>query len=168
MMAAGGLYGIEGASWSSPSWNWGSAIGTGHDCARIFRNKVSARGDREAYLATLREATEEASSDKLDEAKLALCLTIQRACRSGHAGPTYKPEGMYAVMDKMARAERYEGKGAGERLVKDLAQSYSYMEEIVAGKGDAKAMKALVGGKGNELKAIAMALQGMKFAELGC
>jgi len=49
------LYGIPNSGWRSPQWNWGSAVGTGHDCAAICRRQYASRPQRQELIQHLLE-----------------------------------------------------------------------------------------------------------------
>lgn len=121
------IYGIPNSGWQSPSWNWGSAMGTGHDCARICRQRYATRDSRAALVANLLLETSPLStapSDEgtnsigsnidLEEVKLVLALAWQRGRRDGSDGG----RGGYGdVLQTMVEAQRYEGSSAGVRLL---------------------------------------------------
>ena len=67
------------ATWSSPTWRWGSAVGDAHDKAMQIRAQFNTKENRSAYLQRLKEEGVTA----IEELKLTLALTIQW---SGHAG----------------------------------------------------------------------------------
>ncbi|KAL3787179.1 hypothetical protein HJC23_010189 [Cyclotella cryptica] len=95
------LYNIKNSSWSSDQWNWGSAVGTGHDCAAICRRRWSDKIDRKKLVSALLEpaANHNRGEIPFEEVKLILGLTWQRAGRSN---------GYNKVLENMARAKRYE------------------------------------------------------------
>ena len=83
---------------SSPKWNWGYASGTGHDCAKICRQKFYSKASRQKLIHHLihyshiiddvssTSILDEGDDECLDELKLILGLTIQRAQWTGAAG----------------------------------------------------------------------------------
>mmetsp|Transcript_917 Transcript_917/g.1597 ORF Transcript_917/g.1597 Transcript_917/m.1597 type:complete len:201 (+) Transcript_917:59-661(+) len=113
------LYNIPGSGWKSPSWNWGYANGTGHDCAIICRKRWGSKDKRKTLLDVLWTPKEIkdcnllqiADVDRIrdppfEEVKLILGLTWQRGRWDGSDGGV---EGGYGeVLRTMAAAERYE------------------------------------------------------------
>ena len=98
------LYNIKDSSWTSPKWNWGSARGTGHDCAAICRRRWSDKVDRQKLVDSLVNPAEYHCIHgdhevPFEEIKLILGLYWQRCGRS-HA--------FNNMLDNMARAKRYE------------------------------------------------------------
>eukprot|EP00588_Corethron_pennatum_P018663 CAMPEP_0194307750 /NCGR_PEP_ID=MMETSP0171-20130528/4655_1 /TAXON_ID=218684 /ORGANISM="Corethron pennatum, Strain L29A3" /LENGTH=167 /DNA_ID=CAMNT_0039059987 /DNA_START=153 /DNA_END=656 /DNA_ORIENTATION=- len=157
---SGGLYGISGASWSSPSWNWGSAAGTGHDAAMICRDKFSSPVRRQEYLGVLLNGgSGESSSLDLEEAKLVLGLTVQRGRWDGTAGAYGE------VMEKMASL-RYEGGSQGEeKLIEDLIGRYGSVGGSVP---QILAVAEADGDGGSALRVVGLVLKKMQFVETGC
>ena len=51
------IYNIPGSGWKSPTWNWGYAVGTGHDCAMICRKKYDSFQKRKDLILSLLEPT---------------------------------------------------------------------------------------------------------------
>jgi hypothetical protein len=97
------IYGIAKSGWASPAWNWGSAAGTGHDCALICRQKYSNKQSRETLVQDLISAKPEPQI--FEEVKLVLGLTFQNGRWDGSDGG----RGGYGdVLSLMAAAERYE------------------------------------------------------------
>lgn len=87
----GELYGIPGSGWASPSWNWGSSQGTGHDCAIICREQYATAQDRAQLIENLlleqdededKEAQQAAPPARIpsdfEQVKLVLALVWQR------------------------------------------------------------------------------------------
>ena len=114
------IYNIPGSGWKSSEWNWGYAVGTGHDCALICRRKFSSILSRKELLESLLHPKEISSSsistitvedaDRLrepsfEEVKLILGLTVQRGRWDGTDGGR---NGYGEVLYHMAQAERYE------------------------------------------------------------
>jgi len=96
------IYGIPNSGWASPKWNWGSAFGTGHDCAMICRNQYNTPAKREKLVDTLIKADpKDSESLDFEEVKLVLALAWQKARR-------YGLESYGQILDEMAKAERYE------------------------------------------------------------
>ncbi|KAL7541768.1 hypothetical protein ACHAXR_012156 [Thalassiosira sp. AJA248-18] len=109
------LYNIAGSGWSSPHWNWGSAQGTGHDCAMICRKRWESKSDRRTlvksllnpveYKASLPENLDNHGEVSFEEIKLILGLAWQRGRWDGSDGG---PRGYSEVLNIMANAKRYE------------------------------------------------------------
>lgn len=94
------IYNIPGSGWKSPQWNWGYAVGTGHDCARICRQLYETRSARVALLQDIATKPE-----NFEEIKLVLALAWQRGRWDGTDGG----EGGYGqVLQALAAADRYE------------------------------------------------------------
>lgn len=74
------IYGVPMSGWASPQWNWGYAVGTGHDCAKICRNMFSSRESRNELIQTLIEPANDVSArtPPFEEVKLVLALAWQR------------------------------------------------------------------------------------------
>jgi hypothetical protein len=76
------LYGIPGSGWTSPSWNWGSAQGTGHECAKICRKTYATAQDRAQLIENLlledKEDTPIRTPTDFEEIKLLLALVWQK------------------------------------------------------------------------------------------
>lgn len=104
------LYNVKGSGWSSPNWNWGSAAGTGHDCAAICRRRWGDQSDRRKLVESLLhpaefKASRPESEVPFEEVKLVLGLAWQRGRWDGSDGG---PGGYAEVLNKMASAHRYE------------------------------------------------------------
>merc|ERR1719282_1135055 len=100
------IYGIEGSGWKSPDWNWGSARGTGHDCAAICRRRWSDPADRRKLVDSLLDpvefkASRPESEVPFEEIKLILGLAWQRGRWDGSDGG---PGGYGTVLEIMAEA----------------------------------------------------------------
>jgi hypothetical protein len=123
------IYGIPNAKWAAKrEWNWGSAIGTGHDAAMICRNKYDSPAVREALVDALIAAPDTEVSDRkptnFEEVKLILGLAWQRGRWDGSDGG----RGGYGdVLAVMAQAERYESTSEEEssrHLVIDMKDRF--------------------------------------------
>lgn len=169
------IYGMPGSGWASPEWHWGSAQGTGHDCAAICRRRYASRGDRHALVHELLSATvHETNAMDIEELKLILGLVFQRGRWDGSDGG---PGGYRAVLDAMAQAERYEGPNdqvAQRNLVEDLANRYNLLLEKMSA-GDQKAlaycMQQSIQNVDCEValrRCSGLVLQAMGFVEKGC
>ncbi|EED95118.1 predicted protein [Thalassiosira pseudonana CCMP1335] len=101
------IYDIPNSGWSSNAWNWGSAIGTGHDCAMICRRRWSSRKDREALVSSLLNPQAAKVEVPFEEVKLILGLVWQNGRWDGSDGG---PNGYAEVLSTMAAARRYEVK----------------------------------------------------------
>jgi len=120
-----GIYGIPGASWTSPTWNWGYAQGTGHDCAGICRGKYSSIEDRQALVDNLLKIDigDEPFVD-VEELKLILGLAFQSGRWDGSDGGI---GGYGSVLSMIAEAKRYEDESqtvSHGRLMMDLADRF--------------------------------------------
>ena len=101
------IYGISKSGCKSPQWNWGSAVGTGHDCAKICRQNYSNRILRQDLISNLINAqgTEEDKPSDFEEVKLVLALAWQRGRWDGSDGGT---GGYGEVLENLVVADRYE------------------------------------------------------------
>jgi hypothetical protein len=129
------LYGVAHSGWKSPRWNWGSAVGTGHDCATICRRHYSSRSSRSALvdqLLTLPTTTattntnerDLVSNNNLEEVKLVLALAWQKGRWDGSDGGL---GGYGDVLQEMVKADRYEEGSSDEcarRLVHDMQNRF--------------------------------------------
>lgn len=116
------IFGIPQSGWQSPQWNWGSAVGTGHDCARICRGRLSTVVARQDYVNKLLDGDEGLTDT--EEIKLTLALTWQRGRWDGSDGG---PEGYGQVLSFMAQAKRYESTDGISRLVEDMQQRFQLL-----------------------------------------
>jgi hypothetical protein len=125
------LYGVPGSGWASPKWNWGYAAGTGHDCARICRNKYQSRPSRAQLMLDLQNAgrgDDIGHATDLEEIKLILALAWQRGRWDGSDGG---PGGYGEVLSHMAEAVRYEIGDAVEcrrRLLGDMQSRFATLQ----------------------------------------
>jgi hypothetical protein len=128
------IYNIPGSGWTSPTWNWGYANGTGHDCALLCRRKFSTKQQRQELIQELLhpaaisssnvEEADSMRSPPFEEVKLILGLTIQRARWDGTDGGS---EGYSEVLGMMANAERYESNDEelnSKLFVKDMVDRF--------------------------------------------
>ena len=124
------IYSISQSGWKSPKWNWGSAIGTGHDCAKICRQNYASRVLRSELITNLRNAqgTEEDLPSDFEEVKLTLALAWQRGRWDGSDGG----KGGYGeVLDYLVMADRYENGSDMEwskRWISDLAARFHLLK----------------------------------------
>jgi hypothetical protein len=93
--------------WSSPNWNWGSAIGDAHDEAMRIRSELSTPESRIKFLQD-----NAAEAVPLEDAKMALALGCQRARNLGYDLPG-KPWEL--LMEDMA-ACKFEGEDGPDKL----------------------------------------------------
>lgn len=102
--------------WSDPSWKWGSAGGEAHNEAAKVRSALATREARAKFI----QATSKGACS-LDDAKMALALSCQRARNFGYdtdAGlrNRWAFGGMWeSLMEEMA-ACKFEG-GRGEEAL---------------------------------------------------
>ena len=123
------IHGIPNSGWQSPSWNWGSSVGTGHDCARISRRLHASRSARQALVDNLLAAGNNNNKvvlpEDFEEVKLALALFLQNARWDGSDGG---PGGYGDVLQYMAEAKRYETDGTEDerniRFIKDMKDRF--------------------------------------------
>jgi hypothetical protein len=107
------LYGVSKSGWQSPVWNWGSAVGTGHDCAKICRQQYSSRSKRQELVHHLlsAEGTIDDIPQDFEEVKLILALAWQRGRWDGTDGG----KGGYSeVLQHLVTADRYEAKDGSD------------------------------------------------------
>lgn len=170
------IYGVPHSGWTSPQWNWGSAVGTGHDCARICRQRNSipqARQDLIHQLLHWRRSNDVVDDERhlldFEEVKLVLALAWQRGRWDGSDGG----KGGYGdVLKHMAEAKRYEQGSEAEcsrRFVQDLQARFHLLRPSSE---EADAMASLRC-EGDEIfdaryRCAGLVLQCMGFVENGC
>ena len=93
--------------WTSPNWNWGSAIGDAHDEAMRVRAALSTPEARRDFL----QATASEDGD-IEAAKMALALSCQRARNLGY---DLQGRPWENLMESMAACE-YEGEDGLDKL----------------------------------------------------
>ena len=94
--------------WSSPNWNWGSAVGDAHDQAMKVRSSLSTPEVRIQFLQ------DNAAGDvDMEDAKMALALKCQRARNVG-----YDDRGKWELLMEEMAACKFEGED-GEKLLAD-------------------------------------------------
>ena len=160
------LYGIPNSGWKSPQWNWGSASGTGHDCAMICRNKYDSVSSRKKLVNNLLEAT---CAEPFEEVKLVLGLTWQRGRWNGRDGG----KGGYGdVLALMAEAKRYED-GSAEDCAKLFVHDMQERYHLVAkdNEEDLQRMESLI--QESDIfvarqRCSGLVLQAIGFVETGC
>lgn len=122
---AGELYGIPRSGWTSPDWNWGFAMGTGHDAALICRRQYSSSEARSQLVQTL-IAADNTAEPNFEEVKLVLALAWQRGRWDGSDGGS---GGYGEVLANMAKAKRYEvGPECSKLLVQDMQQRFQLLD----------------------------------------
>ena len=109
------IYGVPKSGWKSPEWNWGSASGTGHDCAAICRRTYGTREARQELVSSLLSGD---IAVDFEEVKLTMALAWQNGRWDGSDGG---PGGYGDVLQTMAQAKRYE-EGSVEECARNLAQ----------------------------------------------
>ena len=138
----GEIYNVPNSGWKSPQWQWGSAIGTGHDCAAICRQRYATRAARQELIQQLLLLNENQDNDvspekrqqrlptNFEEVKLVLALAWQRGRWDGSDGG---PGGYGDVLMHMAQARRYESldqddeEVTSRQLVQDMASRFELL-----------------------------------------
>lgn len=123
------MYGIKNSGWKAPQWNWGYAVGTGHDCAAICRRQYSTSTARADLVKNLLEPAVDIDSREpanFEEVKLVLALAWQRGRWDGSDGG---PGGYGDVLATMAEAVRYE-EGSEDECARCLVQDMSQPERF--------------------------------------
>jgi hypothetical protein len=130
-MSSKDMYGVPNSSWKSRGWNWGSSVGTGHDCALLCRQQYSTRAQRSELVKNLIDPAPDIKSrepQNFEQVKLVLALAWQNGRWDGSDGG---PEGYSQVLETMAKAQRYE-RGSEEecagRFIHDLKSKFSLLE----------------------------------------
>lgn len=128
MSSAKTIYDIPNSGWRSPEWNWGYAMGTGHDCAAVCRRQYQTRKSREKLLDDLLKAGTQSENERnpknFEEVKLILALAWQNGRWDGSDGGR---GGYGQVLVAMAGANRYENesdKESSKLLVNDMAARF--------------------------------------------
>ena len=128
----GEIYGIRNSGWTSPQWNWGYGVGTGHDCAAICRRKYqSTQARKDLVEGLLNPPADDPAARQptnFEEVKLVLALTWQNGRWSGRDGG---PGGYGEVLELMAAAKRYETGSPEEcarALVSDMAARFHTLD----------------------------------------
>lgn len=119
------IYNVPNSGWSSPQWNWGSAQGTGHDCAMICRRLYDTKADRQNLVQSLLEpakykAQHPETEVTFEEIKLILGLAWQKGRWDGSDGG---PDGYSHVLQTMASARRYENED-------EVLSAFNFIEDI--------------------------------------
>jgi hypothetical protein len=154
------IYGIPRSGWTSSAWNWGSAVGTGHDCAAICRRQFESRQSRASLVADLSKG----KGPPFEEVKLVLALAWQRGRWDGSDGGV---GGYGEVLNAMAQARRYEvGDECDRLLVQDMKERYHLLDPTDV---DKEAMLSLDGKDvdGARRRCSGLVLKSMGFIENG-
>ena len=119
------IYNVPKSGWASPQWNWGSAQGTGHDCAMICRRLYDTKADRQNLVQSLLEpvkykAQHPETEVTFEEIKLILGLAWQKGRWDGSDGG---PDGYSHVLQTMASARRYENED-------EVLSAFNFIEDI--------------------------------------
>uniref|UniRef100_A0A7S0BXZ8 Uncharacterized protein n=1 Tax=Proboscia inermis TaxID=420281 RepID=A0A7S0BXZ8_9STRA len=170
------LYGIPNSGWKSPQWNWGSAMGTGHDCAMICRQKFSTRESRTELIDQLCSGSSPYDAP-FEEVKLVLGLAWQNGRWDGSDGGR---GGYGEVLNRMADADRYEEGGSGgsfldanRNFVLDLQERYPLIANQKEDLEDMKSVASLLDAEDvNQMdvarrKCCGLVLKAMGFIEKG-
>lgn len=122
---------MPASGWTSTTWNWGSAAGTGHDCALICRRSYTTRKARSELVQNLLEPVEQTRSrvpQNFEEIKLVLALAWQNGRWNGSDGG---PGGYGDILAAMADAVRYEvgsDEESSRLLVQDMQDRFALLE----------------------------------------
>lgn len=158
----------------SPQWNWGSARGTGHDCAAICRRQYASKASRLELINNLLEPSEDAAERKpenFEEVKLILGLAWQNGRWDGSDGGA---GGYGDVLQHMAGAQRYE-KGSDEEcarlFVEDLQDRFELLDSIDVVSSELREMRSILDDDSDldysRRKASGLVLEAMGFVEKG-
>lgn len=139
------IYGVPNSGWKSPQWNWGSARGTGHDCAMICRRTWSDRADREKLVQSLLDpvkykGTHPETEASFEEIKLILGLAWQNGRWDGSDGG---PGGYGEVLNAMANASRYENEDEVLSALNFIEDVSGKFDKIAQTTEERKRMKAI-------------------------
>lgn len=132
MSAGKEIYGVKNSGWKSPQWNWGSAAGTGHDCAAICRRTYATKESRQELVSNLLEPAEDLeirNPQNFEEVKLVLGLAWQNGRWDGSDGGS---GGYGDVLQYMAEAKRYEDGPEDEcsrRFVEDMHDRFDLLAD---------------------------------------
>lgn len=92
---------LPAETWTSPTWNWGSARGDAHDAAQVVRAHLNRSPEvRKSWLVALISSTPLAPIVPWEEAKLVMALAWQLA---GHRGTDACGSGEGSWLDVMER-----------------------------------------------------------------
>jgi hypothetical protein len=146
------IYNIPDSGWKSNKWNWGSAQGTGHDCAAICRRRYDDIVDRKQLVDALLSPVEFKASHpnsevSFEEVKLILGLAWQRGRWDGSDGG---PGGYSSVLENMANARRYENDDeviSALNFIEDVSEKFSCISKNVESLNRMKSIANDVRGK---------------------
>lgn len=159
------LYGVPRSGWKSPDWNWGSAVGTGHDCARICRQQYANRQARVDLVGNLQSGKPEPAN--FEEVKLVLGLAWQNGRWDGRDGGR---GGYGEVLQIMAEAKRYEEGEASEcarRLVQDMEARFSKLNPSNEQKAAMQAAVEESDDDAAQRRCSGLVLEAMGFVDIG-
>lgn len=160
----------------SPQWNWGSARGTGHDCAAICRQQYSTKESREELIQNLLEPHPDDPKSRIplnfEEVTLVLGLAWQNGRWDGSDGG----KGGYGeVLQHMAGAKRYEVGSEEEcrkRFVEDLQDRFELLDSIDVVSSELREMRCILDDDSDldyaRRKASGLVLEAMGFVDKGC
>ena len=168
------IYDVPNSGWTSLKWNWGYAVGTGHDCALICRNLYKSRRAREILVHELllgapMKAQEDREPKNFEEIKLVLALAWQRGRWDGSDGG----KGGYGeILAVMVEATRYESNNEDENCVRFVQDMMTRFPLLSPSADQTKAMAIcheLLGTDNDAArrKCSGLVLQAMGFVENG-
>ena len=91
---------LPAETWTSPTWNWGSARGDAHDAAQVVRAHLNSSPEVRVRLVAPISSTPLAPVVPWEEAKLVMALAWQLA---GHRGTDACASGEGSWLDVMER-----------------------------------------------------------------
>ena len=156
--SAAKIYNIPGSGWKSPQWNWGYAVGTGHDCARICRKLYETRSARQDLLQNI-----ETRPENMEEIKLILALAWQRGRWDGSDGG---PDGYGQVLEALAAADRYENSN-NQQFFLDMQSRFQSLKPSVELQKEMDSLSQLENIDLATRKCSALVLEAMGFVESG-
>jgi hypothetical protein len=164
------IFGVPGSGWKSSQWNWGYGVGTGHDCAKICRQRLNTKTARQDYINKLMNGN--VALTDTEEIKLTLALTWQ--------GSDGGPNGYGQVLALMAQAERYEQQQGSSRdddeeedfgtrrLVEDMQGRFRLLKPSVENQDEMKSLLDIYSTGVAFRKCSGLVLQQVGFIENGC
>ena len=114
------------SGWSSPSWNWGSAVGDAHNEAMRIRGALRDEELRRQWLVSMIGGS---SAVEWEDVKLVLALKWQKAARE-------RRDADYGFVMERLRLAEYEGDQQDEVMVADMEARLDQLRP------DAKEMEA--------------------------
>ena len=125
---------LPARTWSSPTWNWGSARGDAHDAAQHVRAHLNRDPEtRKQWLVALISSTPVQPTVPWEEAKLVMALAWQLA---GHRGTDRCEGGDGSWLDVMERMRQGVYEDTAERSLSgggDRALAYELGERLGPG-----------------------------------